>query len=105
MAKKEEPAQDYNQQYFADINTRLRDIEEKQRLLKDRILLISQTLIDEKDKTFEDSREIKKAVMNLQHENSQLKSFVKRLSELTEKTARKEELMILQRQFDLFRDR
>ena len=35
--------------------TKLRDIEEKQRLLKDRLLLLGQTHIEEREKTFSET--------------------------------------------------
>jgi len=90
-------------QYFSDINTRLRDLEEKQRLLKDRTLLIGQNLIDEKEDTFEGIQELKKMVWTLKEENIRMKDFIQRMGEQISELARKEELMILQRQFDMFK--
>jgi hypothetical protein len=99
-----EEFQNYNQQEFApDIYTRLRDIEEKQRLLKDRTLLIGQNLVDERESTFEQLQDLKKKVLQLTEENSRMKDFLQRLADQTTTLARKEELMILQRQFDLFK--
>jgi len=91
------------QQIYAEIGARIRDLEDKQRLLKDRTLLIGQSLIDERDKTFKEIQEMKKDVIKLKDENARLKDFVQRMSEQIGNMARKEELMILQRQFDLFR--
>jgi len=90
-------------QYFSDINTRLRDLEEKQRLLKDRTLLIGQNLIDEKEDTFNGVQELKKMVLSLKEENLKMKDFIQRMGEQISELARKEELMILQRQFDMFK--
>ena len=90
-------------QYFSDINTRLRDVEEKQRLLKDRTLLIGQNLIDEKEDTFNGVQELKKMVLSLKEENLKMKDFIQRMGEQISELARKEELMILQRQFDMFK--
>jgi len=84
--------------------TRLRDIEERQRIINDRVVLLGQTLIDERDKTFAEIQEIKKRLIVLENELNTAKSFIKKLTEKTETAARKEELMILQRQFDLFRE-
>lgn len=92
-----------DQQFFSEINTRLRDIEEKQRLLKDRIILIGQSFVDGKEKIFKDHLEMKKEVIKLKDENLRMKEFIQRISERLDDLARKEELMILQRQFDLFR--
>ena len=90
-------------QFFSEISTRLRDVEEKQRLLKDRTLLIGQNLIDEKGDTFKDIQELKKMVLILKEDNLKMKEFIQRMGEQISELARKEELMILQRQFDIFK--
>ena len=93
----------YSQQYFSDFNTRLRDIEEKQRLLKDRILLIGQNLIEEREKNFNELQELKKITIQLKDENIRIRELVHRISEQVSEFARKEELMILQRQLDIIK--
>ena len=100
----EEFGQGYEDRYFTDINTRIRDLEEKQRLLKDRMLLISESFVKERDKNFEEIQDMKKIVETLKHDNERLKEILMRISEGVDKAARKEELMILQRQFDMFRN-
>ena len=99
-----ESYQDYGQQFFSDMNTRLRDLEEKQRILKDRILLIGESLIREREKNFVEIQDMKKVIIKVQEENLRLKEFVHRITEHLSNAARKEDLMILQRQFDLFRN-
>lgn len=94
-------------QYSQDLSggsSRLRDLEEKQNLLKDRILLIGNSFVDERGKTFSKLQEIKKETMLMKDDISKLKSFIQRMSEQIDKLAKKEDLMILQRQFDLFRN-
>ena len=91
------------QQYSSEVNTRLRDLEEKQRLLKDRTLLIGQNLVEDREATFKDLQELKKVVMQLKEENLRMKEFIQRIAEQISELARKEELMILQRQFDMFK--
>ena len=91
------------QQFFSDLNTRLRDIEEKQRLLKDRVLLIGKNLVEEREKTIKDVQDLKFSVFGLQKETQSMKELLQRITEQLNSAARKEELMILQRQFDLFR--
>jgi hypothetical protein len=91
------------QQFFTDVNTRLRDIEEKQRILKDRILLIGESLVREREKNFSEIQKMKKIIINVNDDNARLKQFLQRITENLSNAARKEELMILQRQFDLFR--
>ena len=89
----------------SDNSKRIRDIEEKQRLLKERMLLIGQSLIDERDKSFKEIQELKKTLEIIKEETLRMKDFIQRITEQLDNTARKEELMILQRQFDLFRQR
>jgi hypothetical protein len=94
-------------QYSQDISggsSRLRDLEEKQNLLKDRILLIGNSFVDERDKTFSKLQELKKETMLMKDDILKMKSFIQRMSEQIDKLAKKEDLMILQRQFDLFRN-
>ena len=100
----DEYGQDYGGRFFSDINTRIRDLEEKQRILKDRMLLTSESFVKEREKNFDEIQEMKKVVERLKGENERLKEILLRISEGVDKSARKEELMILQRQFNLFRD-
>jgi hypothetical protein len=90
-------------QFFADFNTRLRDLEEKQRLARDRVLLISESFVKDRDRHFEEVQEMKKELEILKAENKRMKDMILRISEGVDNFARKEELMILQRQFNLFR--
>ena len=100
-------AEDYGnyggQQFFTDVNTRIRDVEEKQRILKDRMVLVSESLVKEKEKSFDDFIDMKKAIVQLQEENKRIKEFLKNFGEKLNKAAMGEDLRILQRQFDLFR--
>lgn len=91
------------QQYFSDIGSRVRDIEEKHKLLKERTLLIGQSLVEERQETFAQMQELKKIVLKLQEENLKIKELMQRAMEQLSAMARKEELMILQRQFDIFK--
>jgi len=91
------------QDLFQDINTRLRDLEERQQLLKDRLLLVGKSLIDERERFSSELQTLKKSVFILTEENTRWKELLQRVAEQINSSARKEELSILQRQFDLFR--
>ncbi len=91
------------QNFYTDISTRIRDIEEKQRLLKDRVLLVGKSFIEEREKNFSEIQEMKKTMMKIKEDNERIKEFLQRITEQMDSSARKEELMMLQRQFDLFR--
>ncbi len=91
--------------FFGEINTRMRDLEEKQRLLKERVLLVSRDFMKEREKNVSEIQEMKKSILRLQEENRRLKEMVMMISERVDQLARKEDVFILQRQFDLFRER
>ena len=81
----------------------LRDIEERQRLLKDRIILVGKTLIGERDVLHKSMDEMKKNILLLQADMERIKEVTKNLTQLTASQARKEEVLILQRQLDVLR--
>ena len=71
--------------------------------MRDRVLLLGQSLIEERDKSFKEIQEIKSSLIVLREETNRLKELMQRMAEQITQMARKEELIILQRQFDLFR--
>ncbi len=100
----EEYAQDNSgQQLFTDMSTRLRDTQDKQRLLKDRVLIVGQSLIKEKEKMTKELREMKTTMEKIKLENEGMKGVLQRITQQLSTLARKEELAILERQLDLFR--
>ena len=93
----------FQQDPSIEINMHIRDLEEKQRLLKERTILIGKTLIDENDRSKTEITKLKKTTLILEQENKRMKEILQHLSNLINNSARKEELSILQRQFDMFR--
>lgn len=89
---------DYGGQVFSDVNTKVRDIEEKQRILKDRILLIGQNLIELKEKNDKRSLEIKKDLEAIRQKVERVVSFMETISGEFSKFARKDDLEILAKQ-------
>lgn len=90
-------------QVFMDLNTRIRELEERQRLLKDRTFLIGRGVVDIKEKTSLELRELRKAVTILQQENMQLKETIQLMSEKLNNTSNKEELQMVIRQLNMLR--
>lgn len=84
-----------------DSSFHLQDLEEKQRLLKERIILIGTSLIDHRESILEEFRELKKETLKLKEENLRMRDFIQNILNQLSETARKEELMILQRQIDI----
>ena len=98
----EEEQVDYSGQYFGNMNTKVRDLEEKQRIIKDRLLLIGQNLIEIKEKTSKDILEIKKEIGIIKQNMERLISFLETASSEFSKFARKEDLDILAKQARMF---
>jgi hypothetical protein len=93
---------DYSAQYAGDPNSKLKDLEEKQRILKDRILLIGQNLIETKEKNDERFLEIKKDIEELKQKVDRISSFIETISGEFSKFAKKEDLEIVAKQVRLF---
>jgi hypothetical protein len=89
-------------QDFGNLYIKLRDIEEKYRILKDRTILIGQNLIDIKENSDKKMLEIKKDVEILKSSMQRLVSFIETASEEFSKFARKEDLEILYKQAKMF---
>lgn len=92
----------YGEYFLTDTNTKLRDLEEKQRMLKDRILLIGQNLVEMKEKTGSDILQIKKDIEIMKRNIERLISFLETASAEFSKFARKEDLEILSKQAKMF---
>ncbi len=88
--------------YGTDVNVRIRDLEEKQRILKDRLLLIGQNLIEIREKNKEVILEIKKDLEIIKQNMERLVSFLETASSEFSKFARKEDLEILSKQARMF---
>ena len=93
---------DYIGNILSEFNTKLRDIEEKQRITKDRLLLIGQNLIEMKEKTSEDILELKKELEIMKESLERLRSFSETISGEFSKFARKEDVAILSKQAKMF---
>jgi hypothetical protein len=94
--------ENYEYAYFSDMNTKIRDLEEKNRMLKDRLLLIGQNLIESKEKTAQDTLEIKKDIETIKSTLERIRTFLESISEEFSKFAKKEDLDILTRQAKMF---
>jgi len=80
----------------------LMDLEERQRIVKDRLILIGQNLIDFKEKNEEELLEIKKDLEFLKRNVEKIKDFIETISSEFQKFAKKEDLEILKKQAKMF---
>ncbi len=93
---------DYAGQLIGDLNSKVRDVEDKQRILKDRLLLIGQNLIEIKESTGQKILEIRKDIETMKHDIDRLSSFLETISGELSKFAKKEDLEILAKQAKMF---
>lgn len=88
--------------YPNEINIKIRDVEEKLRILKERTILIGQNLIEFKEKNNLEILEIKKNIEILRQNTERMISFLETASDEFSKFAKKEDLEILSRQAKMF---
>jgi archaellum component FlaC len=88
--------------YIQNINSSLRDLEEKQRILKDRLVLIGQNLIEIKEKTEEDLIFLKKSLEEIKQNVNRMRDFIETISGEFSKFAKKEDIEILKKQAKMF---
>jgi len=93
---------DYSDQRFFEANSKLKDLEEKQKILKERLLLIGQNLIEAKEKNIQNILEIKKEIEILKNSVERMVSFLETASAEFSKFAKKEDLEILSKQAKMF---
>jgi hypothetical protein len=89
-------------QFYNEPGVRVKDLEEKQRVLKDRVLLIGKNLIEIRETLSEGALEIKKEVEEMKREVEKMKGFLETVSGEFSKFARKEDLEILSKQAKMF---
>jgi len=94
--------EDYENQYFTETSTKVRDLEEKQRIIKDRILLIGQNLIEMKVEVNNAFLGIKRDIEIMKRDIERLKSFFETASGEFSRFAKKEELEVLSKQAKMF---
>lgn len=98
MAKEDEQQASYGQSY----QSKIRNLEEKQRVLKDRIVLIGNNLIENREETSKKISEMKKEIETLKESVERMKSFTETISQELSKFARKEDVERLSRQAKMF---
>lgn len=87
---------------YSSTDVRVRDLEEKQRILKDRLLLIGQNLIETREKNKDSILEIKKEIEIIKQNMQRLISFLETASSEFQNFAKKEDVEILAKQAKMF---
>ena len=94
--------QDEGYNYIADINARIKDLEEKQKALKDRIMLLGDNLMELKENSSAKILEIKKDLELIKQNMDRTVAFIETASKEFSKYAKKEDLDILAKQARMF---
>ena len=81
---------------------RFRDLEEKQRILKDRILLIGKNVVEIREKNNHEILELKKDLEIIKQDVKRMVGFLESVSSEFSRFARKDELKILSKQAKMF---
>jgi len=91
-----------SEEYYNDASSRIKNVEETQRLLRDKILLIGKNVVEDRESMLQELQEIKKVLTKTREENIKIQDFLKKVGDQLSDSVRKEELMMLQRQIELF---
>lgn len=94
--------QDPTTALLSEFGTRLNEIEEKQRLIKDRILLVGENLISTKEEIEKQDSENKIKISQIDFEIKTIKQLLKRIINEIQNFTRKSEVEILERQIRMF---
>lgn len=87
---------------LSEFNTKLRDLEEKQRLLKDRVLLIGENLVSTKEQYEKELGNFRKQISEITADLKGIKQLNKRIVNELENYARKTEVEVVERQIRMF---
>ena len=104
MAEEFQPIQqDPINSLLSEFGTRLNEIEEKQRLIKDRVLFVGENLISTKEDFEKERLEVKDQIKKVSLELKSIKQLMERIVNELGNFARKTELEILYRQTKMFK--
>ena len=93
----QQEAENQTQFLLSDFNTRLSDIDERGRLIRERVLLLGKNLISSKQETEDELKEIKKDNGEIKKDLEKLKNVSNSLLSEFNKFAKRQELILIER--------
>ena len=94
----EPPSQETQIQFLlSDFNTRLKDIEERNKAVRERVLLLGKNLINSKERNDQDLEDLKKQSAQDKKDIEKLKSLMKNILKEIDKYVRKDEIIVIER--------
>jgi len=97
MAEPQQAPADQVQFLLSDFNTRLRDIDERNRLIRERVLLLGKNLIESRGGLDDELQKIKKDNQEIKRGLEKLKTTSKNIAAETGKFVKREEMMLVER--------
>ncbi len=94
--------QEFSAQESYSESMHVRDLEEKQKLLKDRVLLLGENLVSLREEVLQELSAAKRDIERIKEDINRLKDILRRMSEELDGKARKDDLAILQKQAKMF---
>lgn len=95
-----EQTQEYNPSI--ETGTRINEVEQKQKLLKDRILLLGENLISSREESIKFESDVKNQLKMINLEIQSMKRVLNRILNEIPNLSRKSEVEILEKQFKMF---
>jgi len=89
--------------FAPDINLKIRDLEERQRLVKEKLDLLSRNFTDFKETAEKEASMLKLSVNQIQAEISKIKEILMRVSEEIENRAKKSEVELVAKQLKIMK--
>lgn len=97
-----EPQPDYASALLAEFNTKLRDMEEKHRLTKERTLLIGENLVEIREELGKELTDVKVQMEQAKSDILKIRETLQRILDELENRARRSELELLKKQARMF---
>ena len=98
----QELQQDYVTPLLSEFNTKIADLDERQNMIRERVLISDQSFIKSRDNMAKEIRLIKDEIREVRNELEESKEVIQHLLSMSESLARKDELQVIERQFKLW---
>lgn len=90
------------QNFLLDMNSRVRDLEGRYNMLRDRVLIINQNMIEEYKRTLNELRVVNSDVKDVKKDIFQIKETLRHLIQEIDFFARKEDVKLLEKYINLW---
>ena len=98
----ETETQQGSEEFLLDLSSRIKLVEGRYNLLRDRVLIINNNMIAEYKKILEEIRIVNSDIKDIKTELFRMREILKHLIQEIEKSARKEELKLLEKYINLW---